>query len=303
MREVNFVRDTVNGMAHLLNVDPEQDVMRDHARAWVSSINAMVRYGWGFWPWPELEITEERAFRQVWYTDVDYTAGQGENSEVYYPPNQKYYRATRNPPVGTLPTNATYFEEITAALLDRHLAYEQYGKQDIDRVISIDNANPRTDRTALGWVLSPSSIGIDVPCTAGPTIWVTYIPRPPEFTSTTYDPTRSYRRGDLALSIEDDETYGHCYRTLTGGVGKGLDLGSYWLRQQMPYVIAEYVKYGASAEHAGDAQTKAGFQATAQNRLYDEVDKLLGQGQRFRYKTAGAWRPVCRPYGCSALQA
>lgn len=296
MREVNFVRDVVYPIAHLLDIDTEHDYMRDHARVLLSSINGKVRHGWGFWPWPEIELTEERAFRQIWHSDVDYQAGQGANSELYYIPNQTYYRVIGNPPIGAIPPDnvavdldvpGPFFEEITPDLLDRHLAYEQYGKQDIDRVISIHPENPRACSCAeLLWAMAPSGFGLDLQCAAGPTVWVTFIPRPPEFTSSTYDPARYYVRGDLVLDLET----GDCSRALLPGTGKSLTFPAYWLRQQMPYVISEYVKYAAAAEQAGDAQTKINFQTTAANRLYDEIDKLIVQGQRFRYQPRRALR-------------
>jgi len=274
MREVNFARDVIYGMAHILQIDPEEDLMKDHARAWASAVNSHVRKGWGFWTWPEFEVTEERAFRQVFYNDAAYAPGQGELSEVYYPATKLYYRMTANAPAGTLPTDATKWTPFTAEeLAERHLAYEQYGKQDIDRFVSIDNTNPRTDGSALPWDFAPSGLGIDVGWYAGPTVWVTYIPRPPEFTTNTYDSTKAYERGDLVLDLEK----GDCYRALAAGTGQGLHLPAYWLRQQFPYVLAEYVKYAAAGEQG------AQLQEDPENHLKREVDKLIGQGQVTRY--------------------
>ncbi len=300
MREVNFARDVIHGMAAILGIDAELDLMRDHARLWCASVNSKVRHGWGFWPWPEFQVTEERAFRQIWHTDVDYQAGQAENSEVYYIPTGLYYRAIGNPPVGNLPTNDSdpvYWEAIAAADLDRHLAYEQYGKQDIDRVISIDSETPRTASSGIRWNIAPSGYGIDLGTEAGPTFWVTYVPRAPEFTTSTYDSTRLYARGDLVLDL----TTGDCYRALRPGSGHAIDQASYWLRQQFPYVLSEYVKYAASSEHAEDLQTRIALLDTGMNSLRDEVDKLIAQGQRSRYRLTV---PLVRPFyplGCSGL--
>lgn len=275
LREVNFVRDTIYGIAHLLGIDPEQDLLLDHARAWASAINNHVRTGCGFWPWPEMEVTEERAFRQVWYDDVTYAHGAGEESEVYYIPDATYYRTTATPTLGELPSDLGNWEAISAEEMDYHIAYQQYGKQAIDRFISIDNANPRTNDTRLPWGFMPSGYGVDLARSSGPTVWVTYIPRSPEFTAAPYSDTTAYARGDLVLDI----AVGHCYRALRSSTGVALGNTTYWLRQVMPYVIGEYVKYAAAAEQADDVQLRATLAATADTRIKDEVDKLIAQGQ------------------------
>jgi hypothetical protein len=284
MRTISFAQGVIYGMAHLLGIDPELDLLKDQARAWVASVNSKVRYAWTFWPWPELEITEERAFRQVWHTDVTYRAGQGEESEVYYIPNETYYRAIGTPPAGTLPTNATYFEEIAAAEFDRHIAYEQTGKQSIEMVVDIGRSNPRPVTSARKWGYSPSGYGIDVPFTAGPTVWVTYIPRPPTFSTATYSKNKAYVRGDVILDI----TSGDCYIALQASQDKGVSLTAYWLRQDFPYFLSEYVKYAAAADQTDDMQTKADLRAQGEEALRAEVSKLLRQGQRTTYRRPGA---------------
>lgn len=298
IREVNFARDVVYGVAHLLGIDPEQDLLKDHARAWVSAINSHVRKGWGFWDWPELEVTEERAFRQVWHAAVTYLHGQADESEVYYIPDETYYRTTGNPDAGELPSDLIHWEAIPADEMDYHIAFHQYGKEAIDRFISIDSANPRTTETALGWGFMPSGYGVDVArCAggAGNTVWVTYIPRPPEFTSETYSTTRTYVRGNLVLDLET----GHCYRALLGSTNQPLAVTTYWRRQIMPYVISEYVKYAAAAEQNDDAQQRATWEATADARLKGEADKLIAAGQLSFYGPRGKMTVPPKPFGVS----
>jgi hypothetical protein len=293
VREVNFARDIIYGIADLLGIDPTEDLLKDHARAWTSSVNNHVGRGWGFWPWPELEVTEERAFRQVFYTDVAYQAGQGEASEVYYPATEKYYRMTASAAAGTLPTDPAKWTEIGSDALDRHIAFEQYGKQNIDRIISIDPTDPRLFPGNHGWSSRPSSYGTDVLAAAGPTVWVTYIPRAPEFTTSTYDAAKAYARGDLVLDLVS----GDCYRALAASTGQLLTNQAYWLREAFPYLLAQYVKYAAAAEQSGDAQEQAIWAGIADGRLKDEVDKLIGQGQVSFYGRKMTIPP--KPFGVS----
>lgn len=285
MRTVNFVQHVVYGIAHLLGVDPEQDLMRDHARAWVDSINARVRYAWTFQRWPQVEVTEERAFRQVWFTDLVYVEDHGDDSEVYYIPNQTYYRCIANAPVGTLPTDTDYFEPIALADMERFISFDQTGKQAIELVVSVHREDPRVHRctTTCPLLFEPSPQGITVREGCGKTVWVTYQPPPPMFTSAAYSHMRDYVRGDLALGLGA----GDCYVALAASLDKPFYLTSYWLKQEFPYFLAEYVKLDAAADQEGDAETKADLRFQAQEALRAETTKLSSQGYRPRYRNFG----------------
>lgn len=294
MRTINFTQGIIYGMAHLLGIDPEQDLLKDHARAWVASVNSKVRYAWTFWPWPELEVTEERAFRQIWQSDVDYFAGRGEDSESYFIPAQKYYRAIADSVGGTprLVQSAPgstlyipkpqYFAEMTEPF-DRHIAFEQPGKQSIEMILDIGKSNPRTANSSGRWSFTPSGLGIDVPFGAGPTVWVTFLPRPPLFTTTTYRSNKAYARGDVVL----DNGSGDCYIALAASEDKALTLAGFWLRQDFPYFLSEYVKYAAAADQTDDIQTRIDLSETAKTMLEAEISKLARQGQRTKYRRFG----------------
>lgn len=274
-RTVNFLNDVMYGVAYTLGIDPTADLLKDHARAWAHSINSRVRYAWEVWDWPEFTVTEERALRQIWYTDVTYTAGQDDDSELYYLPNETYYRVTGTPPIGTLPTDTNYFEEIPIDELDRHIAYSQNGKQDIGQVYGVYGSSPRLNVPAISWTSAPSGLGLDVPWFTGNTVWLTYKPRPPQFTSLTYSTTTPYQRGNVALDLET----GDCYIALQASTDKALTLSSYWLRQDFPYILSEYVKYAAAADQSDDIQTKDRLMEQAEDALGHEVNKSVASGQ------------------------
>lgn len=301
MRTVNFVQEIVYGMAHLLGIDPEQDLLKDHARAWVASINSKVRYGWSFWPWPELEITEERAFRQVWYTDVKYKGGQGEESEVYYPVTKTYHRAYGTPEDGTIPSNSLLSEveigrivppyqippdglyRLSDAEVGRHVAFDQFGKRAIEEVTAVNRTDPRSATNSRKWDWEVSARGIDLPFASGPTVWLTFKPPPPVFTSTTWSNSKPYMRGDIVLDLDT----GECYIALKPSTDKAVNLTGYWLRQDFPYVLSEYVTADAAADQTDDLQAKADLRAQAQEALASEIRKLGRQGQRTKYRQFG----------------
>lgn len=291
---MNYLNDVLYGVAYTLGIDPTNDLLKDHARAWANSINSRLRYAWDVWDWPELTVTEERALRQVWYSDVSYSSGQDDGSEIYYVPNETYYRAIGNPPVGTLPTNATYFEEIPIDELDRHIAYSQNGKQDIGQIYGVYGSSPRLNVPAINWTSAPSGLGLDVPWFTGNTIWLTYKPRAPQVTSFTYNTATAYRRGDVVLDLDS----GDCYLSLQTSTGKALSLTGYWLRQDFPYILSEYVKYAAAADQSDDVQTRDRLMEQAEDVLGHEVSKCVEAGQIHRW-TPG--RSLRLPLGTSGF--
>lgn len=281
-------------VAYILGIDPTQDLLKDHARAFARSINTRVRYGWEFADWPEFTVTEERALRQVWSEDVEYSAGQEDNSEVYYATNDTYYRVIGAPPTGTLPTNATYFEEISFDDLDRHIAYSQNGKQDIGQVYGIYNSSPRTNLASFSWSTTPSGLGLDVPWVTATTIWITYKPPPPQFTSFTYNAATNYQRGNVVLDLAT----GDCYIALTSNTNKSFSLPAYWLRQNFPYILSEYVKYAAAADQSDDTMTRDRLMAQAEDFLAREFDKNIEAGHAHYWTPQ---MPVRLPLGTSGF--
>lgn len=417
-RTSNFLNEVVYGIAHSLGIDPQHDILKDHARAWASAISTRLRWAWEFYDWPELRITEERAFRQVFYSDVTYASAQGDNSQVYYPLTDVYYSAFSSPPAGTLPTDATYWAEmstedvaatgtltcdgtnptslqtvtigsktytfrsaltplegevllgvgttgftttlqnlvdainhtgtpgtqyscaaahptvsaartsttvveVTARVsgttgnliatteassrlswaaakltggqdaLDRHIAYRQYGKQDMGQVYGIYDQNPRMG-TTLQWAQAPGDLGIDVSLYAGNTVWVNYKPRQPQFTSNTYSDSYSYTVGDTVLDL----TSGDCYVAIANGSNNALTETAYWLVQEFPYAFTEYVVAAVASDMADDEMASRRFLQQADDFLYREVDKQIEQGQIHRY---GPRQPYRLPLGTSTF--
>lgn len=124
MRVANFRDDLIKGIAALLSIDPTIDVSPEMAASWCQYINTRSRYGWGVWDWPDLTVTQERAFRPIWRSDQDYFA----QDEVCYLPNllanqntsnklNSYFRALSEVPEGAAngpggANSATYWQPI-----------------------------------------------------------------------------------------------------------------------------------------------------------------------------------------------
>ncbi len=306
VRSVNFRDDILHGIAAELSIDFAYDLNLDHARAWCNFVNKRVRAAFRFWDWPELNITEERAFRPVWSSSKSYSASStvdGLPEEFYYATDGQYYKTLAAAPAGTLPTNTTFFQVTTP--VDRFIPYDQPGKQSIGKIISIYSGTPRAATSALNWNFAPSEHGIDLPAAAGGTVWITYQVREPVFTVTPYNAATAYARHALVY----DTASGNVYRAILPNTGSPLS-GTSWLLQAVPYVIAEYVKLAAAADAADDMALKADLATQARRALETEVDRLVQQGEKHFYSNggnrrvplglSGFWWSVAAPYATAS---
>jgi hypothetical protein len=295
MKTVNFRDDVLFPAAELLGIDVATDFLNDFARPLARSVNSKLREGWDFWDWPELTLTEERAFRRIWNPQSQFVPGD----EVFFIGTMSYYAVRRNPPldppVGTSPTDISYFEPLT--LTDRYIAYEQDCRGTIGDVYGVYATNPRLNGGCgvLALEFRPSEKGIDVVPWAGPTVFVHYKLRVPQFTIEGYDPARAYKANDLIYWTD-----GEVYRARSNTTAT--DPGTvFWAKMAMPYTLSEFVKYAAAAEMADDAYTKASLRADAEAAIRREVDKLLIQGERHFYRMGGAPQLRYIPLGVSSF--
>lgn len=295
MRTANFKTDVFYPVAHLLGIDPTQDLNNDDARAWVASINSNVRYAWEIYPWPELNITEERAFRAEWSASTSYLRSNPANinsapDEVYYVVADAYYRvkstAVSDPVAGTLPTNTTYFEAIALADLDKYIPPDAAGETPIGEILAVYSSTPRSATVpSFRYGTWPSEYGYDVSSLAsGSTAWIRYRVRQSTFSADQWSASTTYAVNDVVYYAAD----GNCYKALQAGNNHNpASATTYWQLQKMPYVLSEYVKFATAADFAEDMQNSQMWQAKAEALLAREVDKCIEQGQRFFYDING----------------
>lgn len=272
MRSVNFLSGVINPIAHKLGIDPSADLQKDHVAAWVSMINDRIIEAFEYWQWPELEIAEERAFRTIWKA----TRQSHLHDELYYVPTSSYYRAIATPPVGTLPTNTTYFEPIT--LTSRYIALDQPGRRPIDQVIGVYYGNPGTN-CMMGLPFYPNQNGIQLNGYSGPTAFLKYKIRPPQFSAVAYDATVNYEKNDIRFY----NATGECYQALTANIGHPPTEAAYWRKVELPEFLAPYVRYQVAADAADDIASAQKWSAAAEESLIRKANKLLEQGQKHEY--------------------
>ena len=275
-------------MIRLRDVNPRRRVSLDMAETIVGFINKRVEDLCLGWDWPEWRVTEERAYRQVWHTPAQYkrvSDSTGLPDEVFYIPTMTYFKvltsAPADPPIGTLPTDTTYWEALDH--LDTYLEYEQPCKRPIGLVLGVYTGNPKLcSAPALNF--SPGINGVDVYRAAGPTAFVLYQRPTPSYTFVPKEFGRSFTRGEITY----DQVTGECYRALSTNMTDVSDT-SVWRRVPFLSVWRNYVVYGAYADTLmsidKDIPTSErlalaqGAEAIAQDAIQKTIDGQTREGQ------------------------
>ncbi len=295
-----------------LGLNARKQYEPDLREALTDRINDRVRTIWTGWSWPEWEITEERAFRPIWNAGGKYkskgTDRSGFPDEVFYlgSPYQVndtfgtgfgYYRVLAappsDPPIGTVPTNATYWEKMTT--VDTFIAYDQRDARPIGEVLAAYSRNPRVPTGSRCWEIKydPSELGIDVRAGGLNSVFLTYKMPCPEYTMLPYVVGRVYDRGDIVFSA----SLGDCYQaiTVTTGVPGDYVNNDDWILVPFLEKWEGYVVNGAYADSLmesnpggnEDIQSRAYLCQQAEQRATDalqqEVDALTAQGQRLQW--------------------
>jgi hypothetical protein len=255
-----------------------------------------VRRAWRMWPWPELLITEERAFRTIWSNTKEFfrAGSNGKPDELFYIPDMLYYRvkadALDDPLAGTLPSDNDYFE--TFSPVDSYIALDQICRRPIGLVFGVYAGNPRLNGYCTGLGYKPSENGIDILGSNGPTVFIKYQLPAPRFSAVPYANGKAYKAGDAVFYTPT----GECYIALSDNTGIDPTFSAWWRVVQLPEIIAESVIAGAFAgglretdasEDAAHTQMKLAqasiAEAEAEECLAREIDVLLAQGERYFY--------------------
>jgi hypothetical protein len=230
---------------------------------------------------------------------------EGLQDELYYSTDGKYYRvkssAPGDPPVGTLPTDTTYFEPIDVS--DRYILLDQVNQTPIGDVITIFDTDPRLEQYHYAQKLPFRPTEREITLTwagTGPTVWVLFRINPSEFTGIPFVTGKTYALGDRILHPTD----GECYSALMNApTGDPTAQPAQWAKIPFPAFMRKYVVAGAYADGLRETNvnqpdpvklqiqnTKVQMaDAEADAYLQQEVDRLIVQGQVFRY---GQHRPT-----------
>lgn len=276
MRTVTF-KSVLDGIANKLNITPDLDLSPERATKWCEDINTRLDSdAWRYWDWPELGRTEERAFAPIWKSGNSYTP----RKPVFHIPTFSYYqvKAGLGPPIGTLPTNAMYYEPVTIA--DRFIPLDQDCNQAIGEILGAYNSNPRISAGVRALKYWLSEKGIDLPG-AGLTAFIYYRIRPSQFTTTPYNQALEYDAGGLVYSIDEGEVY----RARTDvPAGYSPRATGYWAKVPMPERFATYLKLAVAADDADDQVQSAKLEGQAAAYLERQADLVVIQGNSNFYQ-------------------
>jgi len=282
----------------LLSITPDPGISTELAQQWTQFCNTRLRYAWSIWDWPELLVTQERAFRPVWRNDQNYFA----NDELYFLPTTSYYKAIRDVIQGDPPTDTNFWAPITQ--VDKYIGYDQMGQQPIGEIFGVYNINPRLFPSLQppGIKFRPSQYGVDVSPFSGPTVFINFkIP----FQKLTTDPwvQATYQYGQSVFWTD-----GNCYAVGVASTTAPPSDTTQWYQIPLPSVLAEYVKTAAAGDAADDQAAEQTLLAESEEYLHQEVNRLMGQGQahyyslrrpqryHFPYGLGGFWWSVSGPW-------
>jgi hypothetical protein len=306
LRTVNF-GEVYDSILRRHGLDPLVQTEHDVLRAVVEHINDRIETAWSYWEWPQLQLLQERAFRTVWTSDIQFYRmnAEGVPDELYDRQTQLYYRviatAPTDPPVGTPATNATYFE--TFDLTDRYILLDQLNSMPIGDMVAVFDTDPRINANHYATKLPFRPMDREITVTwagTGPTVWVLFRITPSRFTAVPYMPGKLYRVGDVIFHPPNRE----CYQAnLDSPIGDPDAQPTQWTKMLFPAIFRRYVVAGAYADGLRETDpvetdpvklqirnTKVQIaDAEATDFLQQEIDRLVTAGQVYRY---GDFNPV-----------
>jgi hypothetical protein len=148
----------------------------------------------------------------------------------------------------------------------------------IGQILRITDKEPSTSRLVQTFTFEENSTSTeanitDSRYTAGEDVFVKYRRPIPRFTSTAYSAATAYSPGDV---VYDDST-GDCYLCILASTGNPPTDDTYWVRQRIPAIFAQYLKFSAVADTLEeDGQyDKSGVQLTKAEiellKIHDDV--------------------------------
>jgi hypothetical protein len=242
---------------------------------------------WNHAWWNQIMHAELRYYRDAY----DAATAYAEDDEVYYSTTGKYYSALQAT-TGNLPTDETYWEEITE--LDAYIALAQTGQNVIGTVRQLSPDNPLEVRDPRVQPFRPMGdriqvTGEDVPSS----IYVWYREPAPTWLGDDFDEAETYGVGDVmyyegaAADYEGD--FWECVTATTAGQDPE-DTPAKWERIAFPEWLALPVGQAAYADwlrQDGNPEVAALEAAEAQNLLFKEIHRD-GPAQRQVLRSSGA---------------
>ena len=277
-------------------LDPLGDsITHDTARAICEHITNRCQTAWTMWDWPDLMLTEERAYRAPWNDVTQYKRANADGApdEVYYVPEKQYYRvnptAPADPPLTSPPSEPSYWAVFTptTTFIDR----DQLGMRPIGQVFGVYGSDPSLNGCCSESCIPfrPSEKGVTLCHGPASTVFIEYLIMEPEYTFVPYIQFKNYVAGNRVFFTDD----GNCYRCIADNIDAPPPNASFWVLEPVPAAFSTYLKEGAYADSlietftTGEDQMRLARAAAADKKATENIqgliDDLLEQGQKHYY--------------------
>jgi hypothetical protein len=296
-----------DGVIQRMGIDPEQSLLPSQAAAVAEYATTAASLAWGFFDWPEITHTEQRivlgaGFAEGGYTyEADYQGttsyiGRAVQGALFSEDVWRIKRVltTASGEVTNIDTatDAAWDNRTSAAYVEDsgneaagdalpYIPFYQSGATPIGAVSAVYANNPSGYGISqkLQFVTTDDNIVIiDEAYTSGP-VYVEFALPVPSFTSSAFNASTSYSKGDLVYY----NTTGDCYEALQATTSNLPTSADFWLRHRIPTFLADYIKFYSIAETlAEDGQyDKSQFQfVRAEGVLMQRMDDAwLRRGQ------------------------
>lgn len=191
----------------------------------------------------------------------------------------------------TAHTSGATFDSTKFGLLtpfNRYIAFEQTGESKIWRCEGIYRRDPRVfPRNPGRCAKGESDLGVQAGADAPSQPWIRFQKPPPEFSAVPWA-AGTFTLGDVRYYATTKD----CYKVIVSSTTDAPTVTASWERQQLPEVLAPFVKRAAKADALGDQKQTARMAKEldlAYGDLADARDQMFdGQGNHST-ALAGAW--------------
>jgi hypothetical protein len=274
MRTVTF-KSVLHGVASSLGLDPATNFTSAQAEGLTRYINKHLRRAWEIYPWPDVEVYEQRFCRDAWSSSTTYALG----AQVVDPSTGIYYQSVQSANTNRALTLTAWWTPI--ALSEFSIPFEQTGKTAIGEVLAIyASANFLSgEGHAIPFYITADEVAV-FPAQLGfvpRSFFVRFRARPSEMSATMHSPLTTYAAGDRVYLAATGQTY----RALATNTNQVPNVApTFWAVEPFPYVLAPYVTHAAYADalrEDGQHDKARVERSEAEGLLEDEMDKINTQ--------------------------
>jgi hypothetical protein len=318
--------DVVNYVAHKcgqMPVGPLANFQYSDLYTLLDFIDMRARLAWERFDWPDLTVSEVRAFRNAFNAGTTYAKGATVYDSVT---TFQYYISLQNANTGNAipivaPFTSSWWEVVPLVPPDYgywqglannnpyvppawppglpvpietgiYINVSQIGFLSFDQVFGVyfDNPYQTASPRPVTWTLS--SRGVELPEFAGPSnVWLVYRLQYPGFGKILYTDIPSVVTGNTIY----DPVTGQSYQALVNNPGSTFTNATNWLLLPFPYEISEYVKMAAYSDwlisdgQIDRAELELKHADETLGMAFDKIVTQQGLVQRFNVVGASRW--------------